>query len=118
MTIASQLFAELDSVMDKCFGFTNDALPESFQSKNPTRSLKSIKNKTKKAELKKVDPRTKRNSPERLQTIALYATMAQKEEPIVWCENPDRQYRAMVAFATMLIETKVLDAEDFEEENA
>lgn len=115
MTIASQLFVELDAVMDKCFIFTNDALPNSFQSKNPTRSLESIKNKIKKAESKKVDPRAKRKSPERLQTIALYATMVEKEEPIGWCENPDRQYRSMVAFAAMLIENRILDAEDFRE---
>lgn len=116
MTIASQLFRELDAAMDNSFSFLSDSLPETFRHKRETRTIASIKSQLEKANAKKVDPRAKRNSPERLQTIQAYATMVEREEEIQWCENTDLQYNAMLRFAEMMVEIKVWDESTFEEE--
>ncbi len=128
MTIADQIFAELDRAIEDSFEVACESLPASFQGKRKARSLGSIANQIRKKDGKIKDPRAKsvkfetvngqrkitKATKERLQTIEAYAKMAEANNALEFDTNEDRLYRAELNFCAMLVKVGILNEEDFE----
>ena len=113
MTIGQTLLNELNAAIEESFEVSNASLPEAFRGKRKARSLASIAKQICKADGPQRDPRGKRGSA-RLQTLELYAKMAETEQPLQFQPNEDLLYRAELRFAEVLIRVGVLSADDFE----
>jgi hypothetical protein len=129
MTIADQIFAELDATIEDCFDVDSATLPEAFRGKRDRTSLKSLAKKVYKTSKEK-DPRAKsvkfetvngkrkitKATRERLQAIEAYAKMAEANNALEFATNEDRLYRAELNFCSMLVKVGILSEEDFDSE--
>lgn len=97
MTIAENLLAEFNAVMDDCL-FIHDKKFSKIQKQNKK---------------PKKDPRSIRGHAERVKVMEIYAKMAEMEIPLDYVANDDKQYVAELRFAALMIEMNVFQADDF-----
>lgn len=128
MTIADQLFAELDAAIEESFEVDCNSLPEKFKGKRKARKLGSIANQLGIKSKKVKDPRAvsckfetvncerkiTKATKERLRVIEAYAKQAAANNELEFETNEDRLYNAQLTFCGMLVKVGILDAEDFE----
>ncbi len=126
MTIANELFRQLDAAIEESFDVETSTLPASFQGKRKRRSLSSIANQVRKKDKTfGRDPRSvsvkfdkkgnvTKATKSRLQTLEAYAKMVAEEKAIEFDVNEDALYSKELIFAGMLVKAGIIDPEDFE----
>ena len=113
MTIANELFRQLDQLIEASFEVDAATLPEGIRGKRPTRSLASLANGIRRKDKSfGRDPRSVKGSPERLAVIAKYRAMAQDCQPLCYQPDDDKQYQAEVRFVEIMIVAGIIDADD------